>query len=152
MPLSRTVYLKPPPEAKTSDLWKLLQAVYGLSDASRHWYDRIKVVLIEHGVTVSKLDPAVFFYFVDSVLHGILVAHVDDFFVAGSKLFHSYVVDAIRKTFIVGLEEIQCLKYLGLNVNQNDRGFITVSLHDYIHSISDVNLDSVCKLEKAEAS
>ena len=138
MPLSRTVYLKPPHEARTSDLWMLKQAVYGLSDASRHWYDKIKDKLLQQGVTVSKLDPAVFFYFYDSVLHGIFVAHVDDFFVAGSKLFHTNVVDGIRKTFIIVLEEIQCLKYLGLNVIQNDKGFITISLHDYIHSIPDV--------------
>ena len=44
-PLDRDIYLLPPKEANTENVWKLNQAVYGLSDAGRHCT----------GMTVSKL-------------------------------------------------------------------------------------------------
>ena len=91
-PLNRTVYLKPPKEANTSKAWKLKQAVYGLSDAGRHWYDRVKIEFLKLGLTVSKLDKAVFIYIKDGVCQGIIIAHVDDFLFGGSLIFHSEIV------------------------------------------------------------
>ena len=60
--LDRDIYLKPPKEANTSKVWKLNQAVYGLCDAGRHWYDRVKNEFVNIGLVVSKLDKAVFTY------------------------------------------------------------------------------------------
>ena len=48
-PLTRDIYVKPPKEAKTQNIWKLQKAVYGLNEASRHWYDRVQDTLIEMG-------------------------------------------------------------------------------------------------------
>ena len=41
--LKREIFVKPPPEAQCdlSILWKLKKCVYGLTDASLMWYDRI---------------------------------------------------------------------------------------------------------------
>ena len=33
----------------------------GLSDASLYWYKRVKSVMLEHGGSISKLDPTVFY-------------------------------------------------------------------------------------------
>ena len=49
----------------------------------------------------------------------------------------------IRKVFIIGLEEVQNLKYLGLNVDQQDHGSISVSLYDYTQSIQPVQISKV---------
>ena len=40
--IERDVYIKPPKEAGTDRLWKLNKTVYGLGDASRGWYLRVK--------------------------------------------------------------------------------------------------------------
>ena len=40
-PINREIFLKPPKEAGTDKLWKLLITVYSLCDAPRAWYLRI---------------------------------------------------------------------------------------------------------------
>ena len=112
-PLNRTVYLKPPKEANTSKAWKLKQAVYGLSDAGRHWYDRVKIEFLKLGLTVSKLDKAVFIYIKDGVCQGIIIAHVDDFLFGGSLRFHSEIVLKIKQLFVVGFEESSDIPVFG---------------------------------------
>ena len=60
--INREIFVKPPPEANCVGLiWKLRKCVYGLSDASLSWYNRVKEVLEQCNVKVSKVDPAVFF-------------------------------------------------------------------------------------------
>ena len=71
IPLTRDVYIKPPKEAHTDLIWKLKQAVYGLCDAGRHWYDRVEVELVKLNVTVCKLDKAVFYYIRNNACEGI---------------------------------------------------------------------------------
>lgn len=41
--LKRDIYLKPPKETETQDMWKLSKAVYGLNEPSRYWYERVKM-------------------------------------------------------------------------------------------------------------
>ena len=103
MKLQRDVFIKPPPEAKVHGIvWKLIFAVYGLTDASRHFYDRVELVLIQLGAFVSKLDPALFYFKHDNVVQGILVVHVDDFLYAGTTLFHEKVIKKLFEVFIDG--------------------------------------------------
>ena len=48
--------LKPPVEDNSKGkLWKLNKCVYGLCDASRHWYLKVHNVMIEHGAQVPNL-------------------------------------------------------------------------------------------------
>lgn len=60
-PLQRDIFLKPPKEAGTNMVWKLHKAVYGLNEASRSWYNRVKDELIKTGFTCSKYDEALFY-------------------------------------------------------------------------------------------
>ena len=60
----------------------------------------------------------------------------------GTEKFHKEVICSIRKIFVIGLEEVKNLKYLGLNVDQQDHGSISVSLYDYIQCIQPVQLTS----------
>ena len=61
--LDRDVYLRPPKEANAPNkLWKLKKCVYGLNDASRFWYLRVREELLKAGCKCSKSDPSVFFY------------------------------------------------------------------------------------------
>ena len=60
--ISRKVYLKPPVEASTNKLWKLRKCLYGLTDASRLWYIRVREELAKLNVSKSKFDDAIFYY------------------------------------------------------------------------------------------
>ena len=53
-PITRDVYLKPPEEFFNGSVWKLKKTVYGLSDAARQWYLRVKGELLKLGMTVSS--------------------------------------------------------------------------------------------------
>ena len=59
--ITRDVYLMPPKEAGTEMLWKLKKCVYGLTDASRHWYLRVAEELSTLGVHKSIYDEAVLY-------------------------------------------------------------------------------------------
>ena len=60
--LTRDIYIRPPQEVQNKGtIWKLKKCVYGLTDASLFWYNRVKDTMQQLGVTVSKVDPAVFY-------------------------------------------------------------------------------------------
>ena len=81
-PINSEIFLKPPKEAGTDKLWKLLITVYGLCDAPRaSQYLRIKEVLEKSGMLKSKFDDAIFYWFSNWKLEGLLYRHVDDFYV-----------------------------------------------------------------------
>ena len=40
--ISRDVFIRPPKEACTNKLWRLNKTVYGLNDASRSWYLKLR--------------------------------------------------------------------------------------------------------------
>ena len=42
-------------------MWKLQKCVYGLADACRYWYLRVKEELIKLGANVSSVDPGLFY-------------------------------------------------------------------------------------------
>ena len=59
---NRVVYLTPPPEFKEKDIvWKLITCIYGLPDALRNWYLRVKEELDKLGVKCSHFELALFF-------------------------------------------------------------------------------------------
>ena len=118
--IEREIYLRPPREANTDKLWKLRNCVYGLSDASRKWYDQVKEFMLSVGCKMSVVDPAVFYYYQDGSLQGIIAVHVDDFFWAGLIIFKRNVISKLRSKFKVGKETASAFQYLGLGVSQNE--------------------------------
>ena len=96
--IEREVYIIPPREVNTNKLWKLNKTVYGLADASRTWYLRVRGELLKLGVQVSKYDEAIFFWIADEKLEGLLCCHVNDFLWGGSESFKR-IIDKIKDTF-----------------------------------------------------
>ena len=60
--ISRDLFIKPPPEACTTKIWKLQKCVYGLVDASRLWYLRVTEELKKLGATKRVCDEVIFYY------------------------------------------------------------------------------------------
>ena len=83
--IDRDIYIKPPTELGIDKVWKLKKCVYGLGDASRKWYDRVKQVFASLGGQVSKLDPSVFYWNNENgAMIGLLACNVDDFIWSGN--------------------------------------------------------------------
>ena len=120
-PIDRDVYLKPPSEvAKPNTLWKLHKCVYGLVDASRKWYLKVIQEIEKLDVRKSIYDEAIFYWYHENTLHGIIVSHVDDFMWGGSVSFKGNIIDNLKKTLTISKEEDFHFKYLGLNVQQGN--------------------------------
>ena len=120
--LNRDIFLKPAEEAgQQHTLWKLEKCVYGLDDASRFWYLRVKTFMIEKGLTVSRHDSCVFFLRNSKELLGIICCHVDDFLWSGVPVFEKMVIDKLRHEFRIGSEETSAFMYLGVNIRLLDK-------------------------------
>ena len=139
-PISRELYIFPPDGTHTGKLWKLNKTPYGLVDAGRKWYIRVMKEFTSLGARQAKCDQAVYIWPDPSGQGscGILIAHVDDFLYGGNEHFLGSILPQIRKIFIIGLEERQNMKYLGLYVNQTE-SFISLSNDDYSESIQEID-------------
>ena len=137
--INRMLYLEPPPEAKAEGkIWLLHKCPYGISDAGRHWYDRIVEVFVkELNGHQLKLDQAVFVWHnPDNTLMGAIVVHVDDFIFGGTSEFQ-IIINKIKKEFTVGTEESGSMKYLGLSVKQTPE-YISMDSSGYNDCIKEI--------------
>ena len=137
--LERNVFIKPPKEARSKFLWKMLKCPYGLADAGRLWYMKLKTELLKTGMILCKYDQALFTWFIDGKLSGVLAVHVDDILFGGEDTFYIQVISKLKSTFAVGLEEDTNLKYLGLQISQTKLG-ISVSTNCYANSLKSITV------------
>ena len=101
--------LKLPPEVDTINLWKLLVTVYGLCDAPRAWYLKVKEVLEKAGARKSKFDDAIFYWYHNDKLEGILSCNADDFVWGGTNNFIKKVINVLNRHFQSALNNVKHL-------------------------------------------
>ena len=126
--LDRDIFLIPPKEANTKNLWKLNKCVYGINDAGRKWYNQLRKDIISLGSTVSQLDQAVFYMREAEKLAGVIVLHVDDTLWAGNQSFETNVIRRLTENLLISTEEHGSMRYLGLALENRDN-FITSNLN-----------------------
>ena len=146
----RTVYVKPPKEAKTDKLWKLLKCVYGLADASRQWYLTLLREIHEAGGQVSAHDGGLFFcHTKEGELIGLMPCHVDDVLWSGTKVFEGTVVKKLNETFLMGTTASDAFAYVGIELKQNASDMsIVLSQESYTTTIQLIEIDQHRKEEK----
>jgi hypothetical protein len=62
-------------------VWRLWRSIYGLKQASRVWYKKLKGVLMSLGLTMSEADHALFMFhgrWREALVHCLIAVHVDD--------------------------------------------------------------------------
>jgi len=78
--LDREVFVRPPDDiGKEGVIWKLLKPLYGLDDASRKFYLKVKKTLQKMGLKTLPGDDAVNYEHKKGKLMGLILSHVDDF-------------------------------------------------------------------------
>ena len=137
-PIERDIYLKPPSEFDHGKLWKLHKTVYGLSDAARQWYLRVKDELSKLDVQICSLDPALFSWRKNGVIQGIICLYVDDFLWAGENCFQAEVVEKLSDKFLIGKSASNSFKYIGLNIVNTMQGYTTVDQFDYVQTVKPI--------------
>ena len=136
--LDRDVYLRPPKERRIDGMiWKMRKPAYGLRDASRKFYLQLCTELKALGCKQSKYDPAVYLYYHNNDLEGVVLTHVDDLMHgSGGSVFYKCVMKPLKEIFKFGSEEAVEFRYVGMQVKQCEE-FISVN-QDYYLSAMDI--------------
>ena len=145
--IGRDVFLKPPREYDEGKLWKLKKAVYGLCDAARVWYLKVKEKLLSLSAKMCSVDNSLFRWYKHGRLQGIMCVHVDDFLYSGTEDFEKAVIEKLREEFLVGSSASGSLKYLGLNIMPNKDG-ISVDQIQYASSLEMVDISYTRAMQK----
>ena len=63
--IDRDVFIIPPPESNClpDQISKLEKCVYGLSDASLKWYQKVKSFVLSNKGYISEIDPSLFIWY-----------------------------------------------------------------------------------------
>ena len=121
--LTRPVYVKPPIEAGVNETkcWLLLKGVYGLTEASRMWYEQVHKVMVIGGFKRSAVDPALYFrYNSEGKVTCVLLGHVDNFLYGGEKYEIKNLELLIGKHFQIREIEVHTYKYCGFLIKITD--------------------------------
>ena len=139
-PIEREIFIVPPKEADTSQLWQLKKTVYGLSDAPRQWYLSLSKVLIGLGCNHHSIDHGLFYYHLDDHLIGILLTYVDDLLWGGDENFNLTVMTELRKQFLISHEEETVFTYVGIQLKQYSDFSISINQSNYIDTLNPITL------------
>ena len=89
-------------------------------------------------------DNALFYWHARGKLQGIICCHVDDFFFAGSRLFHERVIDHLRQTFKLSNESSNQMLYTGIEIIQSEHQ-ITMHQNNYVKRIEPLEFEDMTK-------
>ena len=112
-------------EANKNNVWHLKKCPYGLVDASRKWYEKVKSVLISLNLSMSKGDPSIFYYNKNDRLSGLTAIHVDYFLWSGDEFFSEHIIPQLSKIFAIRKVSKNVFRYLGSDLRQH-KEFITL--------------------------
>merc|ERR1712002_675001 len=100
--LDREVFVRPPKDQeKEGVIWKLLKPLYGLDDASRKFYSKVRETLKNLGLNTLPGDDAAYYQHKNGKFIGMILSHIDDFTIAGTKAFVNRIIKGIKKQFAV---------------------------------------------------
>jgi histone deacetylase 1/2 len=122
-------------------LVKLKKAVYGLCNAPRAWYEKLRAALLELGARRSRLDPCIFYVLDKNQTNviGHLGIHVDDIICGGTAEFESFL-DKLRSIFPFGSWERDAFRFTGLELRQREDFSIEVTQKEFIHKLRPAEL------------
>ncbi|UYV64679.1 hypothetical protein LAZ67_3001645 [Cordylochernes scorpioides] len=135
--LSETIYMTQPPgyqdDKKKTYVCILNQALYGLKQSGRVWYETFTEYLFEIGLTQLKSDKCVF-TFRNGNSHLLLGLHVDDMIIINSnpEILHD-IIQKIRLHFKIK-ESLTTCNILGIEIIKEDVRLI-LKQENYINKI-----------------
>ena len=133
--IKREIYIDPPRETGIDAIWRLKKTIYGLKDAARAWYEKVKEVIEELGGIKSKYDPVIFYWHNEkNELIGILCSHVDDFCFGGTVKFNEGIISKLAEKLKVGEREKKEFKYIGVKISQ-EKETLWLDQESYVRSI-----------------
>ena len=146
----RNIFVKPPPEANArGKIWLLNRPVYGLRDASRLWFKALMSFFTELKFKVITGDKAFFYLRMNDKVQLLVISHVDDFLLAGSKFYLDWLLEKISGRFKISKVERGTFLYTGMNIDVR-RNYIMCSQKEYMHNLVDFDLSKYNLGERAD--
>ena len=136
--LDRDVFVEPPKDLKQENtIWKLKKPLYGLDDASRKFWIRVKEIL--EGIKIKTVpgDEAFYYRHKNGKLEGMILTHVDDFQIAGTEEFLKEVREELKTKLKVSKVERGKFRFTGVDIEKHGKG-ITISMEDYANSFEKI--------------
>ena len=137
--LDEEIYLRQPEgyinEGKPGHVWRLRKAIYGLKQAGRVWYLKLKTVLCELGFISSTCDPATFYRYESDGYCSHLFVHVDDIIIAHTL---QSVITEIKTEIKAHLEITDCgtlHSFLGLEILRGQDNSVFIHQATYIKTV-----------------
>ena len=148
---SRNLYMRPPREGlkgvQTGELLELKKGVYGLCNAPRLWWRKLRETLLSLGFVEMRLLPCVFLMWTCDEnakpvsLMGILAVHVDDVIIAGNELFEN-ILTRLKQSLTFGKWFTGQFEYTGRTVRQAEDFSIYISQKNYSNKVPYVPVSS----------
>ena len=114
----------------------LTKGVFGLNDAPRLWWTKLRSSLKRLGGRQSKIDPSLFIFEKDGQLEGLLATHVDDLLGVGGEWFNEFVLKALDREFGFGSMEFDDFRHTGKRIRKDmATGEIHVSMPEYVENL-----------------
>lgn len=118
-------------------LWKLKKPLYGLDDASRKFWLRIKDIFKQEGLKNVSGDEAFYYKYDGNNLVGMVITHVDDFSIAGTKIFANNIIKKVKSVLTVSKVEKNKFRFTGIDIHKSENE-IVISMEDYAKSIEEI--------------
>ena len=136
--LTRDVYVLPPKDiAVIGSLWKLKKPLYGLNDASRRLWLRVKEIFENENMRTLPGDEAFYYQYIDGVLNGMIITHVDDFQIAGNDNFINSILSKLESNLTISKIEQNEYRFTGIDVKKVSDG-VELSMESYADSIEEI--------------
>jgi hypothetical protein len=136
--LDREIHVEPPKDLKEEGkLWKLVKPLYGLQDASRKFWLKVKKVLKKYGLLLVIGDEAFYYIMKNGRLVGMILTHVDDFFMSGTKAFLIWIGSVLNYELQVSKVEKNKFRFTGIDV-EKVMGGIRISMNEYADSLENI--------------
>ena len=123
---------------KLGKVWRLRKGLYGLREASRLWFEELLAYLMTKGGQKMLGDDAVFLFFRNGKLVGIVCVHVDDIIATGDNEFHVVVIDGIKTRFKILKDQEGNFTYTGMSIWTDSKGQVHLNQNKYIEEMEEI--------------
>ena len=136
--LQRDVFVVPPKDlAEVGILWKLKKPLYGLNDALRRFWLRVKKIFEEENMKTLPGDEAFYYKNIDGELIGMIITHVDDFQIAGTYSFIASILNRLESSLTISKVERDRYRFTGMDVSKLEN-CVELSMEDHAASIEEI--------------
>ena len=146
----RNIFISPPDDVRqmlnldNETVLRLRKAVYGLVNAPKRWWDRLKKSLIEHGFTSCALDPCALGLPKSGQIHRVLGMHVDDAIGGGYETF-DIILTAVCKELDWGAWHVGNFRFKGRQISQMPNREIVFDMEQYKHELEQIEVSKAAK-------